>query len=197
MDKLTASSICLGNVPLLAVFSSACKAGYATREVYSRLNSSLPCDSLPFCSSDPVWSRKQPTSCFRSNQSDVTSSFSFLFWPRLYRNIQPPVVENTYKAFLVPSHWQQSTSWAIFKEKGKNKMKDKRGVVRGRCLECDCDEYETQNSIAACDYCGHAPGQHLQATAVASSEPQHETPTVLKFDQVCFVSLLGIHFYFI
>ena len=40
--------------------------------------------------------------------------------------------------------------------------KDKRGVLRGKCTECDeCKEFETTNSDAMlCEYCGHRPTQH-------------------------------------
>ena len=37
--------------------------------------------------------------------------------------------------------------------------KDKRGVKRGRCLSCQCDEYEAQEGLL-CEYCGHPPAKH-------------------------------------
>lgn len=36
---------------------------------------------------------------------------------------------------------------------------DKRGVPRGKCTECECEEFESVNSIA-CEYCGHPPVKH-------------------------------------
>ena len=39
--------------------------------------------------------------------------------------------------------------------------KDKQGVSRGRCNECDCEEFEVEDmKNIKCDYCGHPPGQH-------------------------------------
>lgn len=37
--------------------------------------------------------------------------------------------------------------------------KDKLGIERGHCIECECDEYET--SLVRCDYCGHTPMSHV------------------------------------
>lgn len=46
--------------------------------------------------------------------------------------------------------------------------KDKRGVLRGKCTECDeCDEYESSGDIL-CEYCGHRPVQH---TLNSDNEP--------------------------
>lgn len=36
---------------------------------------------------------------------------------------------------------------------------NKRGVPRGKCTECECEEFESVNSIA-CEYCGHPPIKH-------------------------------------
>ena len=36
---------------------------------------------------------------------------------------------------------------------------DKRGISRGQCSLCDCDEFES--SGVRCDYCGHTPVDHL------------------------------------
>ena len=36
---------------------------------------------------------------------------------------------------------------------------DKRGILRGQCSLCDCDEFES--SEVRCDYCGHTPVDHL------------------------------------
>ena len=40
--------------------------------------------------------------------------------------------------------------------------KDKRGVLRGKCLKCEeCDEYETTVTASIlCEYCGHSPVEH-------------------------------------
>lgn len=40
-----------------------------------------------------------------------------------------------------------------------NMEKDKRGISRGQCSLCDCDEFES--SGVHCDYCGHTPVDHL------------------------------------
>ena len=37
--------------------------------------------------------------------------------------------------------------------------KDKRGILRGQCSLCDCDEFES--SGVRCGYCGHTPMDHL------------------------------------
>ena len=36
---------------------------------------------------------------------------------------------------------------------------DKRGILRGQCSLCDCDEFES--SGVCCDYSGHTPVDHL------------------------------------
>lgn len=37
--------------------------------------------------------------------------------------------------------------------------KDKRGIERGHCIECECEEFES--STIRCDYCGHTPMSHV------------------------------------
>ena len=37
--------------------------------------------------------------------------------------------------------------------------KDKRGIERGHCIECECEEYES--GAIRCDYCGHTPMSHV------------------------------------
>lgn len=44
---------------------------------------------------------------------------------------------------------------------------DKRGVLRGKCTECECDEFESVNSIV-CEYCGHPPVKHENLSEVLS-----------------------------
>jgi hypothetical protein len=39
-------------------------------------------------------------------------------------------------------------------------MKDKRGHMRGHCMECECEEYEKEENSHKCDFCGHNPVQH-------------------------------------
>ena len=36
---------------------------------------------------------------------------------------------------------------------------DKRRVLRGKCTECECEEFESVN-IIVCEYCGHLPVKH-------------------------------------
>ena len=38
--------------------------------------------------------------------------------------------------------------------------KDKRGIVRGKCTLCPCEEFDTEGSIL-CEYCGHPPINHV------------------------------------
>lgn len=56
--------------------------------------------------------------------------------------------------------------------------KDKRGLDRGACFICACDEYETEGSIL-CEYCGHTPTQHTlkQVSQTSSSGNSDEPPT--------------------
>lgn len=37
--------------------------------------------------------------------------------------------------------------------------KDKRGIERGHCIECEWEEFES--STIRCDYCGHTPMSHV------------------------------------
>ncbi len=40
-------------------------------------------------------------------------------------------------------------------------MKDKRGIERGGCKSCSCDEYEYEDSYGnRCSYCDHVPALH-------------------------------------
>ena len=55
--------------------------------------------------------------------------------------------------------------------------KDKRGIERGHCIECECDKYES--SAVRCDYCGHTPMSHVP---IDSKKPRYDatlgaTPT--------------------
>jgi hypothetical protein len=38
-------------------------------------------------------------------------------------------------------------------------MKDRKGINRGKCKKCDCDEYLVEKSIL-CAYCEHTPFAH-------------------------------------
>jgi len=53
--------------------------------------------------------------------------------------------------------------------------KDKRGVKRGRCLSCQCDEYEAQEGLL-CEYCGHPPAKHF------CEEPLEQAPRMVPRD---------------
>ena len=44
---------------------------------------------------------------------------------------------------------------------------DKRGVLRGKCTECECEEFESVNSIV-CEYCGHPLVKHENQSEVLS-----------------------------
>ena len=39
-------------------------------------------------------------------------------------------------------------------------MRDKRGIERGDCLDCDCEEYEPLRGSHRCDYCDHPSAKH-------------------------------------
>ena len=49
----------------------------------------------------------------------------------------------------------------------ENMGTDKRGVLRGKCSECECEEFESVNSIF-CEYCGHPPVKHENQSEVLS-----------------------------
>jgi len=51
--------------------------------------------------------------------------------------------------------------------------KDKRGVLRGKCLKCEeCDEYETTVTASIlCEYCGHRPVEHEPITSEEETLP--------------------------
>ena len=44
---------------------------------------------------------------------------------------------------------------------------NKRGVPRGKCSECECEEFESVNSIV-CEYCGHPPVKHEKHSDILS-----------------------------
>ena len=42
-------------------------------------------------------------------------------------------------------------------------MKDRQGVMRGKCNSCDeCEEYIAPKEGARCEYCNHAPVEHVK-----------------------------------
>lgn len=53
--------------------------------------------------------------------------------------------------------------------------KDKRGVKRGQCLSCQCDEYEAQEGLL-CEYCGHPLAKH------SCEEPLEQAPKMVPQD---------------
>ncbi len=49
---------------------------------------------------------------------------------------------------------------------------DSRGVQRGSCSQCDCDQYDGGSKGMKCNYCDHRPGQHVNmSTGIASLAP--------------------------
>lgn len=71
--------------------------------------------------------------------------------------------------------------------------KDKRGVKKGRCLSCECDEYEALEGLL-CEYCGHPPAKHSceepseQAQKVVhqdNNDEQGKDDSVEKTDKPC------------
>lgn len=54
--------------------------------------------------------------------------------------------------------------------------KDKRGVLRGKCMICEeCEEYETTGNILS-EYCGHSPVQHEAIRGNEKQDPELEEP---------------------
>lgn len=51
--------------------------------------------------------------------------------------------------------------------------KDKRGIKRGHCIECECEEYES--GAIRCDYCGHTPMSHVPFDPL-SKRPKYDEP---------------------
>ena len=51
-------------------------------------------------------------------------------------------------------------------------MRDKQGVLRGRCTECSCSEYITPQDKVRCQNCNHAPTKHEGVGATYSSVGQ-------------------------
>ena len=45
---------------------------------------------------------------------------------------------------------------------------DSRGVERGKCTKCDCEEYEVKDRQNECGYCGCFPAQHEQSRSESS-----------------------------
>jgi hypothetical protein len=39
-------------------------------------------------------------------------------------------------------------------------MKDRKGVVRGKCKKCGCDEYTMEKILNLCAFCDHTPFAH-------------------------------------
>ena len=54
---------------------------------------------------------------------------------------------------------------------------DKRGVPRGKCSECECEEFESVNSIV-CEYCGHSPVKHDKHCDILSPPAKKRVVTV-------------------
>ena len=54
---------------------------------------------------------------------------------------------------------------------------DKRGVLRGKCSECECEEFESVNSIV-CEYCGHPPVKHEKHSDILSPPAKKRVVTV-------------------
>ena len=59
-----------------------------------------------------------------------------------------------------------------------NIEKDKRGIERGKCTLCPCEEFDTEGSIL-CEYCGHPPINHValedhEQTAKKLKRSNHE-----------------------
>ena len=45
---------------------------------------------------------------------------------------------------------------------------DSRGVERGKCTKCDCEEYEAKDGHNECGYCGCSPTQHERSRSESS-----------------------------
>ena len=47
-------------------------------------------------------------------------------------------------------------------------MKDKQGVLRGKCTVCGCTEYNSSNGKVRCEDCGHVPAKHEKITEASA-----------------------------
>lgn len=51
-------------------------------------------------------------------------------------------------------------------------MKDKRGVLRGRCLKCECEEYDQPDQGNAYSYCRFTQVDHQEVPMANSQQTQ-------------------------
>lgn len=69
--------------------------------------------------------------------------------------------------------WYVTGSAGNSREERPTMGKDKRDVLRGKCLKCEeCDEYETTGTDSIlCEYCGHRPVEHEVITSEEETMP--------------------------
>ena len=56
-------------------------------------------------------------------------------------------------------------------------MKDKRGVERGHCKQCDCQEYTLSPDGHKCGGCSHSPAQHVKLDAAMDTADSSKEST--------------------
>ena len=65
-------------------------------------------------------------------------------------------------------------------------MKDKRGVQRGKCSLCECEEFVLDSTTISCGECGHPPTKHqnldktIATSKVEGDSEDLKTPTLPK-----------------
>ena len=52
-------------------------------------------------------------------------------------------------------------------------MKDIQGIERGKCNQCECEEYrapppDSSSGRLRCEYCNHTPGEHVRIIALGA-----------------------------
>lgn len=55
--------------------------------------------------------------------------------------------------------------------------KDRRGVLRGKCSLCECDEFENLSGDILCEYCSHRPLKHEGLIDQNPNQNQSQTST--------------------
>ena len=55
--------------------------------------------------------------------------------------------------------------------------KDRRGVLRGKCRSCECDEFENLSGDILCEHCGHRPLKHEGLIDQNPNQNQSQTST--------------------
>lgn len=56
---------------------------------------------------------------------------------------------------------------------------DSRGVLRGKCTSCDCEQYDGGEAKKKCvrPTCSHPPGKHLNLSNPSELRPNNQMPS--------------------